>query len=83
VIAFFRATEFSYVEESQRAGERAMELAKEFGLKGPDALHVALAETAGCDEFYSLDGKHLRIGDQLPTMRVLRPYGDPQSEFEL
>ena len=81
VVDYFRGLAFEYVEESRRAGERAMELAVEHGLKGADALHLALAEGAGCDEFYSLDKKHLRVADSLPKMRVRKPYGSPQASL--
>ncbi|CUR54215.1 hypothetical protein NOCA2140038 [metagenome] len=83
VVTYFRASTFLYVEESRRAGERAMELAVQFGLKGSDALHVAMAELSQCDEFHSLDSKHLAIGDRLGSMRVVRPYGEAQGEFPL
>lgn len=52
VVEYFKASRFLYVEESRRAGERAIELAVDFDLRGPDAMHVALAELAGCGEFY-------------------------------
>ena len=82
VVQYFRRSEFTYVEESRRVGIRSMELAVEHGLRGPDALHLALAELAGCDEFYSFDDKHLRIGG-LGDMRVMKPYGAPQSEIDI
>ncbi len=78
---YFRASPFLYVEESRRAGERAMLLSVKYGLKGPDALHVALAEVAGCDEMHSLDKKHLRIGDDLGRIRVTRLHGEAQGEL--
>lgn len=81
-VAYFRGSDFLYIEESRRAGLRAMELAVEHGLKGADALHLALAEMAGCDEFYSFDKKHLRVGT-LGNLKVMKPYGDPQSEMTL
>jgi predicted nucleic acid-binding protein len=60
VLDYFKASTFGYVEESRRAGERAMELALRYHLKGPDALHLAYAELAGCETFFTFDGKQLR-----------------------
>ena len=81
VARYFAESRFLYVEESRRAGERSMQIAIEHGLKGADALHIALAELAQCEEFYSLDHKHLRIGTTSAGLVVRRPRGEVQGEL--
>ena len=50
--------------------------AKEFesaGLKPADALHVACAESAGCDWFFTTDNGILKKGKALTGMRIANP----------
>ena len=43
-------------------------------------MHLALAESAGCERFFSLDGNHLKV-QNLGSMAVSKPYGPPQAQF--
>ena len=50
--------------------------AKEFeaaGLKPADALHVACAESADCDWFFTTDNGILKKGKALTSMRIANP----------
>jgi predicted nucleic acid-binding protein len=79
---YFDSTRFTFVEDSRRVSMRAADLAMEHDLKGPDALHLALAEAAGCERFFSLDGNHLKI-ERIGQLVISRPYGQPQSSIDI
>ena len=51
---------------------RAIEL-QGMGLKPADSIHVACAESAGCDWFFTVDRGILNKVRQLGTMRVANP----------
>ncbi len=62
--------------------ERATQLRLHRSIKTPDALHIAAAIEAGCDEFWTADkrlnsftGSHLRIFDW-PELEMRTGYGD-------
>jgi predicted nucleic acid-binding protein len=78
---YFLATQFRFVDITQRASTLAMEFAVGFQLKGPDALHLALAKTSGCDELHTYDGPLLKVGTQVAGLSVREPNGDPQLEI--
>lgn len=82
IAAYMDSLGFTYVEGGRAVGARAGELAREYQLKGPDALHLALAERAQCDEFYSFDGGHLKIGS-LGGMSIREPRGHADGMLEL
>ena len=52
------------------ASERLAESLAQAGLSAIDALHVALAATAGADYFVTADDKLLRRAKSLPDLRV-------------
>lgn len=80
---YFLATKFQYVDIAQVAAHRAMEHAVRFQLKGPDALHLALAQLGRCDELHTYDGKLLKVENQLSGLRVRTPHGQPQSSLNV
>lgn len=81
-LAYFQRSSFQYLEIDKRAGLRAAELARQYEMKGADALHLAVAEVNGCELFYSLDHDQLKVGDQISSMAVSRPQGPPQGELD-
>ena len=44
-----------------------------FGIKAADAIHLACAEAAGCDWFFTVDRGILKKVHELGTMRVANP----------
>lgn len=78
---YFLATNLQYLDIAQVAAERAMEHAVTFQLKGADALHLALAQLAHCEELYTYDDKLLKVDTQVAGLCVRTPYGDPQGEL--
>ena len=59
-----------FVDETIRHRAKAFE---ENGLKPMDALHVACAESAECDWFFTTDRGILRKAKSLTSMRVANP----------
>jgi len=53
--AFFMANQAHAVRLGTAVFDRATELRAQHGLKTPDALHLAAAIEAGCDEFWTND----------------------------
>jgi predicted nucleic acid-binding protein len=80
-VDFFRRSSFRYVEIGRREGLRAAEIAREWNMKGADALHLAIAEMAGCQQFHTRDRDQLKVGDELPGMIVMEPIGTAQAEL--
>lgn len=56
---FFAAPDFQRFELETRAYDCATDLRAAFRLKTPDALHLAVAISAGCDEFWTNDKRLL------------------------
>lgn len=52
---FFANGGYSYQPMTRQVFELATQLRAQHGLKTPDALHLAAAITAGCDEFWTHD----------------------------
>lgn len=85
--AFTQNTGMQMVDISTATGKRAAELAIEFQLKGPDALHLALALEARCTHLYTCDGGLLKVGDYghvtvcepIPTLAPPLDFGCPDS----
>lgn len=48
---------FEWLPIGSRVFRRATELRARFGLKTPDALHLAAAQTNGCDSFWTDDDR--------------------------
>lgn len=82
-IDYFDRTDLQFVEAARVEGLRAAEIAREWQMKGPDALHVALAEAAGCDVLYSLDHDQLKVGTGISGLEIRRPEGLVQTEIPL
>lgn len=55
--AFFALREVEYAPIDRAVFELATSLRANHGLKTPDALHLAAAVTAGCEEFWTNDGR--------------------------
>lgn len=75
---FARGIGARYVEVSERHGRKAAELSIQFALKGPDALHLALAVETGCTHLYTCDGGLLKIADQIPGLTACVPEAPTQ-----
>ena len=58
--AFFGLPDCERVSLDSAAFDLATELRAEYGLKTPDALHLAAAIRAGCDEFWTNDDRLAR-----------------------
>jgi len=80
-VDFFRRSSFRYVEIGRREGLRAGEISREWSMKGADALHLAIAEMAGCKQFHTRDHDQLKVGNQLPSMIVMEPVGPAQASL--
>ena len=78
-VEYFANTRLRRIEITARAEGLATDYANRYHLKGPDALHVACAVMASCDELHTLDTQLLKVGSTLPGLTVRKPYGDPQS----
>ncbi|WP_375430217.1 type II toxin-antitoxin system VapC family toxin [uncultured Friedmanniella sp.] len=74
---------FRYLEIDKSAGLRAAEIARQYEMKGADALHVAVAQLNGCSLFFSLDHDQLKVADRIPGLVIGRPRGPAQGELEL
>lgn len=59
-----------FVDITERDGRRAAELSITYALKGPDALHLALAANSGCSHLFTCDNDLLKIGGQLAGLVV-------------
>jgi predicted nucleic acid-binding protein len=74
-----------YLDRS--TAEKAAEFSREFGIKPPDAVHIATAIAAKCECFHTYDGEKGcrtkllafdgKIGD--PALSIKRPYVPTQS----
>ena len=60
--------------------DRAIEL-MQFGIKSADALHLACAESAGCDWFFTTDRGILKKVQNLGLMRVANPVAYIQEDM--
>ncbi|HEY3014662.1 MAG TPA: PIN domain-containing protein [Nocardioides sp.] len=77
-MAFFGQSSFTHVDLSRREGLRAAEISRDFDMKGADALHLAAAELAGCERFFSLDRDQLKVADALSGLIISKPPGSGQ-----
>lgn len=78
---YFLASPFRFVDITQRASAFAMDYAIAFQLKGPDALHLALAKMSGCRELHTYDDDLLKVGTQVDGLVVREPWGNPQLDL--
>lgn len=66
---FFAAPDVVTAALGRGAFEKATQLRADHGLKTPDALHLAAAIEAGCDEFWTNDRRlEAAAGGQLRTL---------------
>lgn len=82
-VEYFERTDFHFVEASRRDGLRAAHIAREFDMKGADALHLALAQAAGCRVLFTLDSDQLKVADSIAGLSVSRPLGDVQTTLDV
>jgi predicted nucleic acid-binding protein len=66
------------VEPNESTRELARGLSETRQIRGRDALHLAIAETSGCDYLITCDDQLVRQGERLQeqgviTMRVINP----------
>lgn len=54
-IDYFDGADLLYVEAGRQEGVRAAHIAREWNMKGADALHIALAEAGRCTQLFTLD----------------------------
>lgn len=71
LIAFFEHEYIEIVDVDREVGERANELCRQFGLKPPDAIHVASALRANCEVLLAWDGDFRRV--VLPDLIIEEP----------
>lgn len=81
-VEYFERCPFVYVEAGRRAGLRAAEIAKEWNMKGADALHVAIAELSGCTELHTLDADQLKVATGITGLLVRKPRGTAQDGLD-
>lgn len=62
-----------FVDITERDGRRAAELSISFALKGPDALHLALAANSGCTHLFTCDNDLLKVAENVPGISVCVP----------
>ena len=61
-----------YVAIDDGIKRRALEI-MQLGVKTADAIHLACAESAGCDWFFTVDKGILKKASSIGTMRVANP----------
>lgn len=73
--AFFEQPSLQWQPFDRQVFDRAARLRAEHGLKTPDALHLAAALAAGCDEFWTND--HRLDTAAARALRVVVPADQP------
>jgi len=73
--AFFEQPTLLWQPFDRRVFDSAAQLRAEHGLKTPDALHLAAALAAGCDQFWTND--HRLDAAAAQTLRVVVPGDQP------
>ena len=71
-ILWWKSGAVEYVETTDEIIRRGEEI-ESLGVKPKDALHLASAESAGCDVFLTTDRGILRKVSALGGMRILNP----------
>jgi len=75
VIAEYLDREFIvWIEVDRLIAQKARQLARQFGMKPPDAVHVATAIRAGCDQFLTWDDKLHKDGRQVESVYLCEPH---------
>jgi predicted nucleic acid-binding protein len=63
-----------WVEVDRLIARKARQLSRTFGMKPPDAIHVATALRAGCDQLLTWDGKLHKDGLQVESVYLCEPH---------
>lgn len=75
IIDFFENPYITVRQVDRRTAIRAGEIARQYGLKPPDSVHVATAEEAKVPVIYTYDGKLLKKNGKIgtPPIRIEEP----------
>lgn len=82
-VDYFESADLLYVEAGRQEGVRAAQIAREWNMKGADALHIALAEAGRCAQLFTLDRDQLKVGNSIPGLRIGKPVGSAQAQLDL
>jgi predicted nucleic acid-binding protein len=63
-----------WVEVDRLIAQKARQLSRTYGIKPPDAVHVATAIRANCDQFLTWDEKLHKGGLQIETVYLCEPH---------
>jgi predicted nucleic acid-binding protein len=83
IVGYFQRDFMVLLELDLLTAEKARELARDHGLKPPDAVHVATAIRAGCDQFLTWDEKVHKGGRTIEGVYICEPHvtGRPMPLF--
>jgi predicted nucleic acid-binding protein len=81
---FFSNDYISLVQVTKRIATDAANISRQYGVKPPDAIHLATAISANCPIVHTYDGKKLlkldnMIGD--PALRIMIPRPEVQADL--
>lgn len=79
--AFFQHVWLRIVQVDRRVATEARRVAREGGLKPPDAIHVATATLYKAQFLFTYDEKILELEDRIPGLRVQKPAGQLRFGF--
>ena len=71
------------VDIDRTIASKAQEHVWDFGLKAPDAIHLASAVAAECDVFYTYDDDLLDIKAKVHSIRIEQPIWHGASQLEM
>ncbi len=82
-LEYFERTDFRFIEAARRDGMRAAAIAREFDMKGADALRVALAQAGGSSSLFTLDHDQSKVGERIEGLRIITPTGEAQAIIDI